>query len=142
MSKPNRHIVVDDKVVTIGIDDYRALKSIEAAFSTAVAGAHADAYAQFKKQLRLTDYFSLATSRARWIMQDRKGLQGQPAKQTAALVRYCDAAVAPLQRAFGDAALIKALPAAATEQRTIDICKGLGAKKLAMLCEHAQKAAK
>ena len=139
-------IVVDGKVITVGIDDYRTLKSIEAAFSRAVLEQHADGaqggYAAFKKNLKLGDYFALASRRAGWIMQDRKGIEGQPVAQSKALALYCEAAVDPLRRTFGDAALLKALPAIAHDERVAELCRGLGAPKLAMLCETARKAAK
>lgn len=142
----DKNIIVDGKVIVVGIDDYRTLKSIEAAFSRAVLEQHADGaeggYAAFKKNLKLGDYFALASRRAGWVLQDRKGLEGKPVTQSKALALYCEAAIEPLRRTFGDAALLQALPAIAHDERVADICRGLGATKLAMLCDTARKAAK
>lgn len=138
----NNIFVVGDKVITVGIDDYRALKSIESAFTQNLIANHVQgqegAFKAFRKNAKLTEMFQLAAKRTAWQMQDQKGLRGNSVDQAKALVSYCDAAVAPLNRTFGEAALIAALPEAAKQERIVDVCLALGAKKLAALCEKAQ----
>ena len=122
-----RTFVVGDKVITIGLDDYRALKAIESAFTQNVIANHV---------------FQLAARRTAWQMQDSKGLKGNSVEQAKALVAFCDAAVAPLNRTFGEQALLAALPDAAKEERIVDVCRALGANKLAALCEKARNTPK
>lgn len=135
-----KHIVSEGEVVTIGLDDYRALKAIEAAFTKNLLAAEGgnDAYQKFRKNARLDEMFALAARRLKWKQQDARGLKGKPPEQAGAIARYCNTAVAPLRRSFGEAALISALPEQARADRTIQVCRALGAEALAQLCERAK----
>jgi hypothetical protein len=127
--------------ITVTAEDFETLKSIEAAFSRTLL-LQEGAYKAFTKVLRPHEYFNLAAARLNWTLHDRQGPKAKPQAKTKALTGYCDKAVAPLERAFGEAALIAALPAAAHDQRVIDVCRALGAGKLAGLCEKAKAAPK
>lgn len=135
-----KNYVVDDKVVSIGMDEFRQLKAIEAAFSANVMASREDAYAAFKKTARVGEMFTLAARRLQWQRQDRKAIEGMPAVQARALALYCNAAVTPLKRAFGEATLIAAMPDQAKDQHVIDVCRALGANDLAALCAKAKAA--
>ncbi len=142
----NNIFVVGDKTITVGIDDYRALKAIESAFTKNVIANHVQgqdgAFKAFRKNAKLTEMFQLAARRTAWQMQDNKGLLGKPVEQAKALAAYCDAAVAPLKRTFGEEAILVALPDGAKDERIADVCRALGAKNLAALCDKARNTPK
>ena len=140
----NNIFVVGDKTITVGIDDYRALKAIESAFTANVITNHAQgkdaAFTAFRKNLKVAEAFQLVARRKAWQIQDSKGLRGKPVEQAKALAAYCDSAVAPLNRTFGEEAMLIALPDGAKDERIADVCRALGANKLAALCDKVRNA--
>ncbi len=127
--------------LTVTVEDVKALKAIEAAFAQNLLRSYPDAEKIFRKNVGLSELFTLMAGYTKFTVESNKP-NTTPEKQAKALIGYCDFALTPLRRAFGEAVLVAALPPVAGEQRTIDVCRALGADGLANLCEKAKNARK
>ena len=112
--------------------DITAVKLAVASFNQSIisgAGGLSAAREKFKKSMFPGEDFVLGNMRTSLDTSS-------PEKETESYLKYCEAVLPVMQRAFGYDAVLRAMP---TNPVVIDLCRNFGANALANLCEKARQ---
>lgn len=112
-------------------EDYMSLGKLVERFSRNLVNPHdEDAVFYFNKEMRFHEFFSIMAAKARYISSSNND---SIAKATKNYIKYTNKTIPPLKRAFGEAALLNALPAAMRNKDTAEFVEELGGKRIAAL---------
>lgn len=114
--------------------DFERLESIQKAFSKAVKGnfraeTGGNAMAEFNRKLGMMEYLQIGTAKLRYDFTAFDAFEHRARR----MMDYCDKTVPPLLRAFGEAALLRAIPPDARNEETAALSEKYGAPKIAAL---------
>jgi hypothetical protein len=114
--------------------DFERLESIQKAFSKAVrdnfrAEHEFSAMAEFNRKLTMWEYLSLGAAKLHYDSCANENFD----VRAKALMRFCEKTVPPLLRAFGEAALLKAIPEDARNEEDAALAEKYGAPLIAAL---------
>ncbi|MCI5060130.1 MAG: hypothetical protein MRY79_03555 [Alphaproteobacteria bacterium] len=109
------------------------LSSISEEFSrNVIRNFEGDALAKYKKSATFFEMAKVIWRNIRFQQSRRVGFN--PETRLKRLARYNQAALPILRRAFGEQALIEALPEKAKTEEIVSLCKKLEAPEIASLC--------
>ena len=115
----------------VSFEDYQDLKHLVDEFSSNVkASFEGDACKHFSKTATLREKFSIAVSKFLYEFISPRQSMNPKARR---LMIFANKTVEPLKRAFGEAALLDALPAGSRNEATAEFVEWLGGKKIAEL---------
>lgn len=109
--------------------DFKRVDAVMDAFQTSMLNAIPDAQARFMRNLSFGEKLKIGSAKLSYEFSRNADLKTRGDK----LVHYCETALPALVRTFGEAALLRAMPAEAKNQDVVALCQSLGAKKLAAL---------
>ncbi|HEY8190414.1 MAG TPA: hypothetical protein VIF12_06985 [Micavibrio sp.] len=118
--------------------DFERLESIQKAFSKAVkdnfrAEYNGNAMAEFNRKLGGMEYLKLGLAKLRYGFTAYDAFEHRSRR----LMDYCEKTVPPLLRAFGEAALLKAIPPDARNEADAALAEKYGAPQIALLIRKA-----
>ncbi len=118
--------------------DFERLESIQKAFSKAVkdnfrAEHNFSAMAEFNRKLGMMEYLQIGAAKLRYDFTKLDAFEHRSRR----LMDYCEKTVPPLLRAFGEAALLKAIPPDARNEEDAALSEKYGAPKIAGLIRKA-----
>lgn len=117
-------------------DDLRLVKSVVDRFSKNLLFLNPEAIDVFAKHIGPKDYFNITAAKLA-LNVPTFSVKTRVKRE----LKHCCASLPPLKKAFGEAALIEALPVLATSDRAIQLCDHLGVKDVADLCRKKKKQA-
>lgn len=114
---------------TLTEDDFKKVDSLVKTFSDTLIGTRPDAVDAFMRQLGWAEKMKIGAAKLSYEFSKN----ADPKTRAEKLVQYCESVVPGLKRAFGEQAVINALPPEGRTQEVCDMCDALGGRQLAAL---------